>query len=208
MSLSPDAAELSSAALGIGVPVTDGQAASLAAFETLLSERAVDLGLVAKGDRHRIRERHLLDCLRAASAVVETDREGYDLGSGAGLPGVVVAIARPGLRVVLLEARARRVAFLELAVAELRLSNIAVRHVRIEEAEGPADLCFARALAPLEESWKAARRLLRPGGRLVYFAGARAEAQGTDTPLVGASACLVLEPVLESFGRLVIMTRQ
>jgi 16S rRNA (guanine527-N7)-methyltransferase len=192
----------------MGVPVTDGQAATLARFEALLLNRAVDLGLVAEGDRNRIRERHLLDCLRAATTVVPTDREACDLGSGAGLPGVVVAVVRPAVHVVLIEARVRRVAFLELAVAELRLSNVAVRHGRIEEMKDLADLCFARAFAPLEESWRAARRLLRPGGRLVYFAGARGVARGIETPLVGASACLVLEPVLESSGRLVIMTRQ
>ncbi len=181
---------------------------TLAGFEALLFDRAVGLGLVAEGDRDRIRERHLLDCLRAATTLVPTDREAYDLGSGAGLPGVVVAIVRPGVRLLLVEARVRRVAFLELAVAELGLSNVRVLHARIEDVKGPADLCFARALAPLEGSWRTARRLLRPGGRLVYFAGARAVAQGTGTPLMGASACLVLEPVLESSGRLVIMTRQ
>lgn len=206
MSLSPSVAELAQAAEAIGIPVSDDQAVDLWRFEALLRDRAVDLGLVAEGDRGRIRERHVLDCLRAKAAVGPHDGEAYDLGSGAGLPGIVVAVARPDLRMTLVEARRRRVAFLEFAVAELGLSNVRVRHARVEDLSEPGDLCFSRAFASLEGAWRAARRLLRPGGRLVYFAG-----EGAGTPGVlpdDASSCLVVEPVLESSGPLVIMTRQ
>jgi 16S rRNA (guanine527-N7)-methyltransferase len=190
----------------MGLEVSDSQAATLADFETLLEARAVGFGLIAEADRGRLRERHVLDCLRAAATVGPEDREAYDLGSGAGLPGVVVAIARPELRLTLVEARLRRVAFLELAVSRLGLSNVLVRHARVEDLTRPVGLCFARAFSSLEASWRVARRLLRPGGRLVYFAGDRWTLP--NELLEGASSCLATGPVLESSGPLVIMTRQ
>src|SRR3990172_7871353 len=119
-------------------------------------------------DPDRLRRRHVLDCLRAASVVSSQDLDAYDLGSGAGLPGVVVAIARPDLRITLVEARRRRAAFLELAAQQLHLENVTVAAARLETLIEPVDLCFARALAPLPRAWTLAEPLLRPGGRLVY----------------------------------------
>lgn len=177
----------------------------LVRFGALLEERGVRLGLVSSGDAGRIMERHVLDSLRAAVPVEAADTSAYDLGAGAGLPGIVVAIARPRLAVRLVEARRLRAAFLELAVEELGVMNASVVHGRVEELEEPVDLCFARALGSPVDSWVLARRLLRPGGRLVYFAGER-----VDLPvgLPGAGRIRVLESaVLERSGPLVIMTR-
>ena len=189
----------------LGLELSPGAADRLVRFETLLRERGIPLGLVSSGDADRIMERHVLDSLRAAVAVEAGDSSAYDLGAGAGLPGLVVAIARPRLAVRLVEARRRRAAFLELAVEELGVTNASVILGRVEELEEPADLCFARALASPAESWSLARGLLRAGGRLVYFAGVH-----VDLPdeLPGAREIRLLETaVLESTGPLVIMTR-
>jgi 16S rRNA (guanine527-N7)-methyltransferase len=189
----------------LAVYLSPEQAGSLVRFETLLRERAIPAGFIAASDLPRLRERHILDCLRAAQVVDPDDRTAFDLGSGAGLPGLVVAICVPSLVVTLVESRRRRASFLEFAVAELGLTNAVVSPTRIQELQGQADLAFARALAPLPEAWSLARRLLRPGGRLIFFAGQRTE---VPPALVGASTIEVRSPtVLESAGPLVIMAR-
>lgn len=199
-----DLPALIDASVKLGVPLSGAQAASLLAFEQLLLERAVPAGMVAKADESRLRERHILDCLRAAAVVAPEDRSAYDLGSGAGLPGVVVAVVRPLLEVTLVETRRQRAAFLELVVERLSLPNAVVAPVRIEQMDALADLCFARALAPLTDAWAMAERLLRPEGRLVYFAGQGSVAL-TGSQAEGAD--IRTTPVLERSGSLVIMAR-
>ena len=189
----------------LGVALDASRAATLIRYEDLLGRRAVPLGAVARSDAARIRERHILDCLRAAPLVHEVD-VACDLGSGAGLPGIVVAVAEPGVRVLLVESRAKRAAFLEFAVLELGLSNADVVVGRAEELGREVDACFARAFAPLPLAWSVARGILRPGGRLVYFAGA--ELWDPVVPEGAALEAVVRTAVLESAGPLVIMTRQ
>lgn len=200
-----DPGTLRERAAALGVELDQIQATRLGRFEELLLRRAVPLGAVARSDASRIRDRHILDCLRAAPLVTAMS-SACDLGSGAGLPGVVVAVAVPELRTLLLEPRAKRAAFLELAIEELGLSNAEVVVGRVEDLTVEVDACFARAFAPLREAWAAARVILRPGGRLVYFAGA-----GGPDPITPPGAVLedvVRSPVLESAGPLVIMARQ
>lgn len=201
-----DPAQLLAQSAALGVHLTLGQADSLLRFERLLWERAVPLGFVSEADAGSLRQRHTLDCLRAALAVEPGDRDAYDLGSGAGLPGIVVAVARPHVRVTLVESQRRRVAFLELVVETLGLPNALVEATRAEAVANPVDICFSRAFAPPLEAWQAAAGLLRPGGRLVYFAG-KLRAVLAELP-DGVSSRLLTTPVLESAGPLVIMTQQ
>jgi 16S rRNA (guanine527-N7)-methyltransferase len=200
-----DADVLRAQAALLDADLDDSQLAMLLDYERLLEERAGPLGLVAEGDVEKLRDRHVLDSLRAAAPLAGV-RDAYDLGSGAGLPGIVVAIARPDVRVGLVDSRRRRVAFLELAVAELRLTNASVLGLRVETLTEPVDACLARAFAPAARAWEVAEPLLRPGGRLVYFAGRseRTRDLGARPPLVN----VLSTPVLESAGPLVIMTRQ
>ena len=191
-----------------GIPDLDlapPQLEQLEAFEALIRERAVPLGMVATGDVGRLRERHLVDSLRAAAVVLAAERTAYDLGSGAGLPGVVVAIARPELRVTLVESRRPRAAFLQLVVDRLGLGNAAVTNERVEALGDPVDVCFSRAFARVGVAWRAADRLLTPGGRLIYFAGERFDS--ADLPRDAVST-LVMTPALARSGPLVIMSRQ
>jgi 16S rRNA (guanine527-N7)-methyltransferase len=189
----------------LGVGLDEPQLVRLLAYERLLEERAVPMGLVAEGDVGKIRVRHVLDSLRAAAPLAGA-RDAYDLGSGAGLPGIVVAVARPDVWIGLVDSRRRRVAFLELAVAELGLSNVGVLGVRAETLTEPVDACLARAFAPAAPAWELAEPLLRPGGRLLYFAGRRERSEDLSArmPVVD----VLITPVLESAGPLVIMARQ
>jgi 16S rRNA (guanine527-N7)-methyltransferase len=203
---SPEPDRILSQATALGVELTEDAAAKLLDLETLLRERAVPAGMIAASDAARLRERHILDCLRAARVVRADDALALDLGSGAGLPGLVVAIALPRLALTLVERRQRRAAFCELAAERLGVGNVRVVVASIEDLAEAANVCFARALAPLEEAWRLTEPHLRPGGRLVYFAG-----RGAKGPFSAAGArCLstVETPVLEGSGPLVIMGRQ
>lgn len=200
-----DTEALRAQAARIGVALDPSQASRLLRFEKLLADRAIPQGVVSVSDATRIRQRHILDSLRAAR-VVEGAELAADLGSGAGLPGLVIAISLPRLRMLLVERRPRRAALLELAVDELGLSNATVFAGPVVEMPDRVDVALARAFAPLDETWAQAREVLGPGGRLVYFAGA-----ATTIP-AAPEGSVILEvlrtPVLESSGALVIMTRQ
>lgn len=137
----------------------------------MLLQKAVPLGLVSEHDADRLAKRHLLDSLRVAPLIAPADRSVFDLGSGSGLPGIPLAIALPASRFLLIESRRRAAGFLEYAIDELRLDNVEVWPARAEEVTEPADVALSRAFAPLERAWALASRLLKPGGRLIYFAG-------------------------------------
>ena len=198
--------EISRFAEALGIDLPPGAPEQLEGYASLLSSRGPALGLVAQSDAGRVLERHVLDSLRAVRAVVPSDRVAYDLGSGGGLPGVPVAIAVRELSVTLVESRRLRASWLELVVEELGLANSRVVHGRIEDLTGPADLCLARALGPLERSWELARGLLAPKGRLVYFAGERFD-PGQHRG-IHEQIRILDESGLESRGPLVIIGRQ
>jgi 16S rRNA (guanine527-N7)-methyltransferase len=189
------------ASLGVDL---DGPAIErLERFERRLREKGAPMGMVASSDLPRLRERHILDCLRAAPLLPESGTV-CDLGSGAGLPGIVLAIARPDLRFVLVEVRRSRASFLEEATAGLE--NVVVHGRRLETFREPVEACTARAFAPPLKSWEAAERVLGPSGYLIYWAGATFDA-GSDLP-TGVSGRLFTTSALARSGPLVIMTRQ
>jgi 16S rRNA (guanine527-N7)-methyltransferase len=135
----------------------------------------VDRGLIGPNEIPRLWERHLLNCAVVAS-LVPTPCSLVDLGSGAGLPGIVLALLLPDAEVTLLEPMAKRAAFLEECVAELGLGNTGVRRARAEELAGTLmmDVVTARAVAPLDRLAAMAVRLLRPGGIVLAIKGAKA----------------------------------
>jgi 16S rRNA (guanine527-N7)-methyltransferase len=147
------------------------QVTALRIYERMLRDEAAPAGLVSRSDRTRIWERHVLDSLRSLACLPHRPHRIADLGSGAGLPGVPVAISRPDCRVLLVEARQRRVAFLERSVDVLSLSNASVVPLRAEQVTDEVDVCLARALGDARRSWEIAAPLLKRGGRLVYFGG-------------------------------------
>lgn len=174
-------------------------------YVELLRTYAVPRGLIAADDEDRLRERHVADGLRALPLVFEGARA-VDLGSGAGLPGIPIAIGAPHAQVVLAEARRTRAAFLELAVEELHLVNTSVHAGRVEALPRTFDFTFARGFGDARATWLAAQDLLVEGGRLVYWAGTSFD-QANDVP-AEVRFDLLEEPALESRGPIVIMARQ
>jgi 16S rRNA (guanine527-N7)-methyltransferase len=190
-------------ALGVALP--SGAETQLDRYEELLIEQGAPMGLVAPGDLPRLRERHLLDCLRGA-ALVGNAGAAYDLGSGGGLPGVVIAIARPDLQMTLVDVRRNRAAFLEMVITELGLAHVSVYPRRAETLRTQVDLCLARAFKPSREAWSAADSVLVPGGRLIYWAGETFDAEkGLPN---GVDVELFRTPALARSGALAIMSRQ
>jgi 16S rRNA (guanine527-N7)-methyltransferase len=133
-----------------------------------------------------------------------------DIGSGAGLPGIVLALLRPSLQVILLEPLLRRSVFLEECVAELGLSNATVVRARAEEkgaAQIQADIATARAVAPLDRLAGWAARLLRPGGELLAIKGqSAAEEIVVARPVLSRLGVLSAEVLQAGDGRVVTAT--
>jgi 16S rRNA (guanine527-N7)-methyltransferase len=102
-----------------------------------------------------------------------------DIGSGAGLPGIVIALARPDLKVTLLEPLQRRVNFLEEAVAGL---GIEVIRGKAESIKGEYDYVTARAVAPLSKLWQISKHLIKPGGSLLAMKGEAAAIESAEIP--------------------------
>jgi 16S rRNA (guanine527-N7)-methyltransferase len=185
--------------------LTERQLDALRAFERLLLAEAVPRGVVARSDEKHLWDRHIADSLRAVPLIPGEAVRACDLGSGAGLPGIPIAIARPAVHVVLTEARRSRAALLELAVERLRLSTVSVHAGRAEDLVSEFDVCLARGFADVEGCWRVADRLLLPEGRLLYWAG---RSFGDRDVPAGASVIGAGEPALESGGPIVIMARR
>ena len=148
-------------------------------YAELLTTDAVVRGLIGPREVPRIWERHLLNCAVVAD-LIPPGASVVDVGSGAGLPGIVLAVARPDLAVTLVEPLARRTAFLTEAVATLELDRTAVVRARAEECVGRlpgADVVTARAVAPLDRLVGWCLPLVAAGGRLLALKGASAEAE-------------------------------
>jgi 16S rRNA (guanine527-N7)-methyltransferase len=146
-------------------------------YAELLATDGVTRGLIGPRETERLWDRHLLNCAVVVEFLPERGML-VDIGSGAGLPGVVLAMLRPSLEVVLLEPLLRRSVFLEECVTQLGLSNATVLRARAEEkaaAHIRADVATARAVAPLDRLAGWAARLLRPGGELLAIKGQSAE---------------------------------
>ena len=159
-------------------------------YAEFLAEAGVERGLIGPREAGRLWERHLINCAVVAEVIPERATV-VDIGSGAGLPGVVLAIVRPDLSVTLLEPLLRRTAFLSECVSLLGLGNVQVRRGRAEEVakDYSADVVTARAVAPLDRLARWALPLLRPGGELLALKGERAAVELKEA-----------EPVLEGFG--------
>jgi 16S rRNA (guanine527-N7)-methyltransferase len=146
-------------------------------FAALLADHGVERGLIGPREVDRLWDRHLFNSAVLAELVPQNCRV-VDVGSGAGLPGIPLAIVRPDIRLTLLEPMARRIAWLQEVVDTLGL-DVEVMRGRAEEPEvrrrlGGSDVVTARAVAPLERLAKWCLPLLRPDGELLALKGASA----------------------------------
>lgn len=151
-------------------------------YAALLETQGVLRGLIGPREAPRLWERHLLNCA-VVGELISPDATIIDVGSGAGLPGIVLAVARPDISVILVEPLARRTAFLDEAVAALELTDqVTVVRGRAEEQVGRhrADVVTARAVAPLDRLAGWCLPLAKVGGRMLAMKGTSA-AEEIDT---------------------------
>ena len=158
-------------------------------YAEILATRGVEYGLIGPREAPRLWDRHLLNCAVIAELVTEECTSLVDIGSGAGLPGVVLAMLLPDVRVTLLEPMERRARFLADCAAELGLANADVLRARAQDARLTADVATARAVAPLDRLAPLAVRLVRRGGVVLAVKG-----QSADDELKAA------QPVLRQLG--------
>lgn len=158
------------AAMGIDLP--EGAAAKLASYLALVEKWNRVHNLTAVRDTEQMVPLHVLDSLSILSHLQDASSL-VDVGTGAGLPGIPLAIARPAMAVTLLDSSHKKTAFLQQAKTELALANVQVVCDRVESwnPERKFDVAVSRAFSDLADFVEQARHLLAPGGRLIAMKG-------------------------------------
>jgi 16S rRNA (guanine527-N7)-methyltransferase len=147
-------------------------------YAEILAGAGVERGLIGPREVDRLWDRHILNSV-AVAELLEPDERVADIGSGAGLPGIPLALARPDLRLTLIEPLLRRSEFLREVVDDLGI-DVTIERGRAEELSvrervGEMDAVVSRAVASLDKLTKWSLPLLRPGGRMLAMKGERAE---------------------------------
>jgi 16S rRNA (guanine527-N7)-methyltransferase len=177
----------------------------IAAYAHFLTTAGIERGLIGPREGERIWERHIFNCL-PVTQLLPQGASLFDIGSGAGLPGIVIALARPDLSVTLIEPLERRVAFLTEAVDGLNLpiNNIEVLRGRAQDVKKSADFVTARAVAPLEKLKKMSWHMVKTGGSLLAMKGESASAE-----MEGVKGATLHEITLEGIelGRIVAIKK-
>lgn len=152
--------------------LSDAQLSQLIDYLALLAKWNAVYNLTAVRDPAHMVNQHLLDSLAAVPAFAEVHRV-LDVGAGGGLPGMVLAIARPDMQVALIDTVHKKTAFLTQVKAELGLANVTVHTCRVEQLQVAQsfDVITSRAFAELADfvTWSA--HLLKPGGRFIAMKG-------------------------------------
>lgn len=186
----------------LGLPLPQAARAQLMNYVALLEKWNRTYNLTAIDDPLRMVSHHLLDSLAVVPHLPMPDGERLaDAGSGAGLPGIPLAVARPEWRVVLAESSEKKTAFLRQAALELGLRNLEVHQGRVEQWQ-PAQrfaVVISRAFAELERFLAACRHLVAPGGVLAAMKGAPPADLGGDCRLIALRV-----PLLEAQRHLVL----
>ena len=157
------------------------------AYAEFLKTQGIERGLIGPREAERIWERHIFNCLPLTTLLAKGATV-FDIGSGAGLPGIVIALARPDLTVVLIEPLERRVEFLQEAVKALTEIEgqsplqIQVIRGRSQDVKTTADYVTARAVAPLEKLKKISWHLLKVNGSLLAMKGEKAQEEMLTVP--------------------------
>ena len=199
--------QLSAGITALGLTLPDGAEAKLLAYLALLDKWNRVYNLTAVRDVERMVSHHLLDSL---AAVPYFQAESVlDVGSGGGLPGIPLAIARPELRVTLIDCIAKKTAFLLQAKAELGLANLKVVTSRVEDyrPDAPFDVITSRAFSDLKLFVSLTRHLLKPRGRWMAMKGLMAHEEIEALPdWVKVSANhVVVVPGLEASRHMIVL---
>jgi 16S rRNA (guanine527-N7)-methyltransferase len=173
------------------------------AFADLLVREATVRGLIGPREVPRLWERHLVSCALVADLVPEGATM-CDIGSGAGLPGLAIAIRRPDLTVTLVEPLLRRTTFLEEVVAVLGLKNVRVLRLRAEALHGKDafDVVTSRAVAPMERLTGWSLPLVRSGGAFLAMKGSSVRAELDSAAMAIHAGHGVLDGIIELGGDL------
>ena len=161
------------------------------AFAQFLTTAGIERGLIGPREGERIWERHIFNCL-PVTQLLPQNASLFDIGSGAGLPGIVIALARPDLKVTLVEPLERRVEFLKEATEGL---GIEVIRGRAQDVKKSAEYVTARAVAPLEKLKKISWHMVKTGGALLAMKG-----ESAATEMVGVKNAVLHEIELEGIG--------
>ncbi|MDM0121476.1 16S rRNA (guanine(527)-N(7))-methyltransferase RsmG [Variovorax arabinosiphilus] len=160
-------ATLRAGAAQLGLTLNDQQCERLLAYGALILKWNKVYNLTALRDPATVMTHHLLDSLSVV-APLQRERPGVtrllDVGSGAGLPGVVIAIMRPDVDVTCLDAVAKKTAFVQQVAAELKLPNLRGLHARVETLAGAYDVISSRAFASLPDFYNGSVQLLAEAG--------------------------------------------
>lgn len=178
-----------------------GQEGAIEAFADFLTGAGIERGLIGPREGERIWERHIFNCL-PVTQLLPIGVSLFDIGSGAGLPGIVIALARPDLQVTLIEPLERRVEFLNEAVAAIPDLPFPIQVIRgrSQDIKKSADFVTARAVAPLEKLRKMSWHMVKTGGSLLAMKGESAAAE-----MVGVKGAQLHEIKLEGveLGRVI-----
>ena len=178
-----------------------GQEGSIQAFAEFLVGAGIERGLIGPREGERIWDRHIFNCL-PVTQLLPNGASLFDIGSGAGLPGIVIALARPDIQVTLIEPLERRVEFLNEAVAAIPdlPFPIQVLRGRAQDIKKSADFVTARAVAPLEKLKKMSWHMVKTGGSLLAMKGESAASE-----MVGVKGAELHEIKLEGIelGRII-----
>jgi 16S rRNA (guanine527-N7)-methyltransferase len=206
------ATTIAAGAAQLGVALDRGQLEQLAAYAGLLARWNATHNLTAVRSPEEMLTHHLLDSLAIVPQVLRVmDGDGarvLDVGSGGGLPGIVLAVAAPQARITLIDSVRKKCAFLTQVRLELRLANVEVVHSRVETLRGPAfDVIVSRALATLAQFVGWTRHLLKPGGCWLAMKGRLpAEELAALPPDVRATVLPLSVPGLDEQRHLIEMT--